>query len=249
MRRSAVSSKRVHTELLWPGPTHAQVRLRPIPRRSPECGSVWVHYSASSMASSSVLTPDGGALTPPRTSGPGGLSNQRGVASPSLPASRPVEGLELGGDGSEKLSASSVNRILTEFFMYFLRAMVLFYPVYLTGYLGLSVSWLLLCMLMVTWWKKNRQWKDSRIGSAIDFVDNEKQVVSTELKNSLQMASWVRPKQSYFSSSFSWKRQRKYSFEGKVGRFSFLKHTHVIPPPPRCAFDTSWRATKQKRSH
>ncbi|XP_019724899.1 extended synaptotagmin-3 [Hippocampus comes] len=142
------------------------------------------------MASSLVLTPDGGTLTPPRTSEPGGLSDQRGMASPSLPAS-PVEGLEVGGDGSEKLSASSVNRILTEFFVYFLRGVVLFYPVYLTGYLGLSISWLLLCMLMVTWWKKNRQWKDSRIGSAIDFVDNEKQVVSTELKTSLQMASWI----------------------------------------------------------
>ncbi|XP_061548739.1 extended synaptotagmin-3 [Phycodurus eques] len=109
----------------------------------------------------------------------------------------PVEGLELGDDmslgggSSEKLTPSNVNRIMTEFFVYFLRGVVLFYPVYLTGYLGLSVSWLLLCMLIVTWWKKNRQWKHSRIGTAIDFVDNETQVVSTELKKSLQMASWI----------------------------------------------------------
>nr|XP_061799792.1 extended synaptotagmin-3-like [Nerophis lumbriciformis] len=123
------------------------------------------------------------------------------MASPSLSPS-PKEGLELRDDislggvevgegSSEKLSSSTVNRMLTEFFVYFLRGIVLFFPVYLTGYLGLSVSWLLLCMLMITWWKKNRQWKDSRIGTAIDFVDNETQVVNTELKNSLQMASWV----------------------------------------------------------
>ncbi|XP_077472659.1 extended synaptotagmin-3 [Stigmatopora argus] len=98
---------------------------------------------------------------------------------------------EAGAGSSEKLSPSNVNRILTEFFVYFLRGVVLFYPVYLTGYLGLSVSWLFLCVLMVTWWKKNRQWKVSRVGTAIDFVDNEKEVVNTELKKSLQMASWI----------------------------------------------------------
>ncbi|XP_077435251.1 extended synaptotagmin-3 [Vanacampus margaritifer] len=142
------------------------------------------------MASTSVLTPHGGALAPPRTSEPVGLSDQHPMAAPGV-SPTPVEELELGGDSSQKVSPSAINRIATEFFMYFLRGIALFYPVYLTGYLGLSVSWLLLCMLMVTWWKKNRQWKDSRIGTAIDFVDNETHVVNTELKNSLQMASWV----------------------------------------------------------
>ncbi|XP_077584100.1 extended synaptotagmin-3 [Stigmatopora nigra] len=114
----------------------------------------------------------------------------------------PAAGLELRDDisvgvseveagSSKKLSPSNVNTILTEFFVYFIRGVGLFYPIYLTGYLGLSVSWLFLCVLMITWWKKNRQWKVSRVGTAIDFVDNEKQVVNTELKNSLQMASWI----------------------------------------------------------
>ncbi|MEQ2292078.1 hypothetical protein AMECASPLE_019457 [Ameca splendens] len=92
---------------------------------------------------------------------------------------------------TESLTPSAVNRILMEFMIYFGRAVVVFYPVYLTGYLGLSISWVLLCMLMFTWWQKNRQWKDVRIGSAIDLVDNEAHVISTELKTSLQMASWV----------------------------------------------------------
>ncbi|XP_069554960.1 extended synaptotagmin-3 isoform X1 [Brachyistius frenatus] len=95
------------------------------------------------------------------------------------------------GETTDKLSPSAVNRILMEFLIYFGRAVFVFYPVYLTGYLGLSISWVLLCMLMLTWWQKNRQWKGARIGTAIDFVDNETRVIDTELKSALQMASWV----------------------------------------------------------
>lgn len=101
-----------------------------------------------------------------------------------------ADGLSSHGS-AEKLNSSAVNRILMEFLMYFGRAVFLFYPVYLTGYLGLSISWVLLCMMMVTWWKKNRLSKDVRIGTAIEFVDNEKQVVHKELRSALKMASWV----------------------------------------------------------
>lgn len=95
-------------------------------------------------------------------------------------------------DGSaETLSPAAVNRLLMEFLIYFGRAVFVFYPVYLTGYLGLSISWVLLCMVTITWWKKNRQWKDARIETAIDFVDNETHVINTELKSALQMATWV----------------------------------------------------------
>uniref|UniRef100_A0A3B5M7U9 Uncharacterized protein n=1 Tax=Xiphophorus couchianus TaxID=32473 RepID=A0A3B5M7U9_9TELE len=93
--------------------------------------------------------------------------------------------------GTESLTPSAVNHILMEFLIYFGRAVVVFYPVYLTGYLGLSISWILLCMLMFTWWQKNRRWKDVRIDSAIDLVDNEANIISSELKKSLQMASWI----------------------------------------------------------
>ncbi|XP_038138862.1 extended synaptotagmin-3 [Cyprinodon tularosa] len=92
---------------------------------------------------------------------------------------------------TERLSPSAVNRFLMEFLIYFGRAVVVFYPVYLTGYLGFSISWVLLCMFMFTWWQKNRQWKDVQIGGALDLVDNEKHIINTELKGSLQMASWV----------------------------------------------------------
>lgn len=110
---------------------------------------------------------------------------QRGGAAERAAA---ADGLSIRGD---ELSPSAVNRILMEALVYLGRAVFLLYPVYLTGYLGLSVSWVLLCMMMVTWWRKNRQWKDVRIGSALDLVDNETQVVHRELQSALQMASWV----------------------------------------------------------
>ncbi|XP_068428085.1 extended synaptotagmin-3 [Clinocottus analis] len=100
------------------------------------------------------------------------------------------DSLSLHGS-TEKLSSSAVNRILMELLAYFGRAIFILYPVYLTGYLGLSVSWVLLCMVMATWWKKNRQRKDARIGTAIEFVDNETRVVNQELQSALQMATWV----------------------------------------------------------
>ncbi|XP_028292545.1 extended synaptotagmin-3 [Gouania willdenowi] len=92
---------------------------------------------------------------------------------------------------TERLNSSDVNRMLMEFLIYFWRSVLVFYPVYLSGYLGLSVSWVLLCMVMMTWWQRNRRLKNSRIGTAIDFVDQENLVISTELKGALQMASWV----------------------------------------------------------
>ncbi|KAK2839528.1 hypothetical protein Q5P01_013268 [Channa striata] len=115
-----------------------------------------------------------------------------GQVAPGVPGVGAGLGDNLSIHGStEKLNSSAVNRLLMEFLVYFGRALLVFYPVYLTGYLGLSISWVLLCMVMITWWKKNRQWKDARFGTAIEFVDNETHVVNTELRSTLQMASWV----------------------------------------------------------
>lgn len=75
--------------------------------------------------------------------------------------------------------------------MYCGRAVFICYPVYLLGYLGINISWVLLCVFMLTYWKKNRQWKVARITSAIDLVDNEKRAIKTELRSALPMASWV----------------------------------------------------------
>uniref|UniRef100_A0A3P8NSP9 Extended synaptotagmin-like protein 3 n=1 Tax=Astatotilapia calliptera TaxID=8154 RepID=A0A3P8NSP9_ASTCA len=89
------------------------------------------------------------------------------------------------------LSSSTVNHVIIEFVMYCGRAVFICYPVYLLGYLGINISWVLLCVFMLTYWKKNRQWKVARITSAIDLVDNEKRAIKTELRSALPMASWV----------------------------------------------------------
>ncbi|RXN29250.1 extended synaptotagmin-3-like protein [Labeo rohita] len=79
--------------------------------------------------------------------------------------------------------------MIMEFLIFMMRAIVLCYPVYLTGSLGLSISWILLSMLMWTMWKNNRRWKGQRIDTAIDFVENEKEVISTEL--TMNMPAWI----------------------------------------------------------
>ncbi|KAJ0070717.1 hypothetical protein NL108_018041 [Boleophthalmus pectinirostris] len=89
------------------------------------------------------------------------------------------------------LKPSTVNRVLMEFLMYLGRSVLLLYPVYLTGSLGLSVSWVLLVMLLLTWWSKNREWKEARIDSALELLDNETRVIHAELQSTLQHASWV----------------------------------------------------------
>lgn len=88
------------------------------------------------------------------------------------------------------LSVKDVNQMIMEFMMFMMKAIILCYPVYLTASLGFSISWILLSILMWTMWKNNRRWKDQRIDTAIDFLENEKDVISTELK-STNMPAWV----------------------------------------------------------
>uniref|UniRef100_A0AAY4B4P7 Extended synaptotagmin-3 n=1 Tax=Denticeps clupeoides TaxID=299321 RepID=A0AAY4B4P7_9TELE len=78
----------------------------------------------------------------------------------------------------------------TEFLIFLGRSVLFLYPVYLTGSLGLSISWVLLILTMWTVWKNNRKWKDARLDTAVDFLENEKHVINQELK-SLNMPAWI----------------------------------------------------------
>uniref|UniRef100_A0A3Q4HFK0 Extended synaptotagmin-like protein 3 n=1 Tax=Neolamprologus brichardi TaxID=32507 RepID=A0A3Q4HFK0_NEOBR len=92
-----------------------------------------------------------------------------------LPPSNPAQGARSRESPLIRVkmfSSSAITQILIDFLIYCGRAMLIFYPVYLTGYLGLSISWVLLCMFVLTYWKKNGQWKDARIGSAMELADN-----------------------------------------------------------------------------
>ncbi|KAL2081152.1 hypothetical protein ACEWY4_023005 [Coilia grayii] len=87
-------------------------------------------------------------------------------------------------------SVKDVNHMLMEFLMYMGRVILVCYPVYLTGSFGLSISWILLCLLLWTMWKNNRKWKDVRLDTAVDFLENERRVIDQELKN-LEMPAWI----------------------------------------------------------
>uniref|UniRef100_A0A3P9CHR7 SMP-LTD domain-containing protein n=1 Tax=Maylandia zebra TaxID=106582 RepID=A0A3P9CHR7_9CICH len=101
-------------------------------------------------------------------------------------AQKPSESMQC----TDRLSSSTVNHVIIEFVMYCGRAVFICYPVYLLGYLGINISWVLLCVFMLTYWKKNRQWKVARITSAIDLVDNEKRAIKTELRSALPMVQF-----------------------------------------------------------
>ncbi|XP_026865861.2 extended synaptotagmin-3 [Electrophorus electricus] len=91
---------------------------------------------------------------------------------------------------NEDLRPSDVNRLLLEFFMYMGKAILIFYPVYLIGSLGMSISWILLSLVIWSLWEQNRKHKDIRIDTAIDFLENESCVIKTELKT-LNMPAWI----------------------------------------------------------
>ncbi|XP_018611190.2 extended synaptotagmin-3 [Scleropages formosus] len=93
-------------------------------------------------------------------------------------------------DSKKEFNATAVNHILMEFVLHCGRLLLILYPVYLTGYLGLSISWVLLCVMIWTWWGKNQKHKNIRMDVAVDFLENEKCVISKEMKT-LNMPAWV----------------------------------------------------------
>lgn len=76
--------------------------------------------------------------------------------------------------------------------LYSFVARVLFYlaPVYLAGYLGLSVTWLLLGALLWMWWRRNRRGKLGRLEAAFEFLEHEREFISRELRGQ-HLPAWV----------------------------------------------------------
>lgn len=94
------------------------------------------------------------------------------------------------GTNSGRLTPADLSIIIFEFLWYMGKALMVFYPVYLTGAFGLSISWILLSLLLWSLWEKNRKNKDVRIDSAISFLENESHVIKNEMK-ALNMPAWV----------------------------------------------------------
>lgn len=76
--------------------------------------------------------------------------------------------------------------------LYSFVARVLFYlaPVYLAGYLELSITWLLLGALLWMWWRRNRRGKLGRLEAAFEFLEHEREFISRELRGQ-HLPAWV----------------------------------------------------------
>ncbi|XP_060683138.1 extended synaptotagmin-3-like isoform X2 [Hemiscyllium ocellatum] len=71
----------------------------------------------------------------------------------------------------------------------FAKAFSYLFPVYLTGYFGLSLTWIAFGLILWIWWKRNRGWKFARWQTALQFLEDEKFVITNEIKQDLP--AWV----------------------------------------------------------
>nr|XP_036847740.1 extended synaptotagmin-3 isoform X7 [Manis javanica] len=82
------------------------------------------------------------------------------------------------------------SQLLPEFYTFVARVLFYLAPVYLAGYLGLSITWLLLGALLWMWWRRNRRGKLGRLEAAFEFLDNERQFISRELRGQ-HLPAWI----------------------------------------------------------
>lgn len=82
------------------------------------------------------------------------------------------------------------SQLLPELYTFVARVLFYLAPVYLAGYLGLSITWLLLGALLWMWWRRNRRGKLGRLAAAFEFLNNERQFISRELRDQ-HLPAWV----------------------------------------------------------
>ncbi|VFV41891.1 extended synaptotagmin-3 [Lynx pardinus] len=82
------------------------------------------------------------------------------------------------------------SQLLPELYTFVARVLFYLAPVYLAGYLGLSITWLLLGALLWMWWRRNRRGKLGRLAAAFEFLDNERQFISRELRGQ-HLPAWI----------------------------------------------------------
>uniref|UniRef100_A0A2K6R2H3 Extended synaptotagmin-3 n=1 Tax=Rhinopithecus roxellana TaxID=61622 RepID=A0A2K6R2H3_RHIRO len=99
---------------------------------------------------------------------------------PSAPGAQRAPGPEL------RLSS----QLLPELCTFVMRVLFYLGPVYLAGYLGLSITWLLLGALLWMWWRRNRRGKLGRLAAAFEFLDNEREFISRELRGQ-HLPAWI----------------------------------------------------------
>ncbi|XP_036995323.2 extended synaptotagmin-3 [Artibeus jamaicensis] len=82
------------------------------------------------------------------------------------------------------------SQLLPELYTFVARVLFYLVPVYLAGYVGLSITWLLLGALLWMWWRRNRRGKLGRLAAAFEFLENERQFISRELLGQ-HLPAWI----------------------------------------------------------
>ncbi|MEE6467245.1 hypothetical protein FKM82_007173 [Ascaphus truei] len=75
-------------------------------------------------------------------------------------------------------------------FFQFAKTFVIIFPVYVLGYFGLSFSWLLIVLVFLIWWRKNKGNKSSRLHRALAFLENEEKSVKHTICTA-DLPAWV----------------------------------------------------------
>ncbi|XP_055978067.1 extended synaptotagmin-3 [Sorex fumeus] len=105
---------------------------------------------------------------------------------PGAPGAQGAQGAQGARGPRPRLSS----QLLPEFYTFVARVLFYLAPVYLAGYLGLSIIWLLLGAALWMWWRRNRRGKLGRLAAAFEFLDNERQFISRELRGQ-HLPAWI----------------------------------------------------------
>ncbi|KAM7063454.1 extended synaptotagmin-3 [Molossus nigricans] len=105
---------------------------------------------------------------------------------PGAPGAPGAQGKQHAPGPEPRLSS----QLLPELYTFLARVLFYLVPVYLAGYLGLNIIWLLLGALLWMWWRRNRRGKLGRLAAAFEFLDNERQFISRELLGQ-HLPAWI----------------------------------------------------------
>ncbi|XP_019789792.1 extended synaptotagmin-3 isoform X4 [Tursiops truncatus] len=110
-----------------------------------------------------------------------------------MPAEEPCAPGAPGARGTERAPGPEPrlsSQLLPELCTFAARLLFYLVPVYLAGYLGISFTWLLLGTLGWMWWRRNRLGKLGRLAAAFEFLNNERQFISRELRGQ-HLPAWI----------------------------------------------------------
>lgn len=142
------------------------------------------------------------------------------------------------------------SELLPELYSFAARVLFCLAPVYLAGYLGLSVTWLLLGALLWRWWRRNRRGKLGRLAAAFEFLDNERQFISRELLGQ-HLPAWVSPRAGGGQGGVEalGEAARRERDVGPAGGRSGEGGPHLVPHGPPRAAQMPWGRDRAPPAH